>query len=278
MKRSRKNRHAWSLCAAWLLVCAWLPSMAADDVEARLRGLMAEHETVGLAVVVARDNAIVYRGSFGWKDLEAKVPLEADDLFRIASISKSFAATSVMQLVEQGRLSLDDDAGDLIGFPVRNPAFPDRPITLRMLLDHTSSITDGQSYGNLDVIDPGAGGAWRDSYADRAPGERYEYSNLAYNMVGTIVERVSGERLGASVRRRGLRALGRGLCAAGRAPAALRAGPRRADVLAHRRRQDLGTRPGPLHADAHEPGRVGRRARHRPRQREGDAGGDGRHR
>ena len=208
MKRSRKNRHAWSLCAAWLLVCAWLPSMAADDVEARLRGLMAEHDTVGLAVVVARDNAIVYRGSFGWKDLEAKVPLEADDLFRIASISKSFAATSVMQLVEQGRLSLDDDAGDLIGFPVRNPAFPDRPITLRMLLNHTSSITDGPSYGNLDVIDPGAGGNWQDSYADRAPGERYEYSNLAYNMVGTIVERVSGERFDAYVRRHVFEPLG----------------------------------------------------------------------
>src|SRR5690606_20893972 len=210
MKRSRKNRHAWSLCAAWLLVCAWLPSMAADDVEARLRGLMAEHETVGLAVVVARDNAIVYHGSFGWKDLEAKVPLEADDLFRIASISKSFAATSVMQLVEQGRLSLDADAGDLIGFPVRNPAFPDRPITLRMLLNHTSSITDGPSYGSLDVIHPEKGAAWQERYADRAPGEGYEYSNLAYNMVGAIIERVSGERFDLHVRRHVLEPLGIG--------------------------------------------------------------------
>ena len=208
MKGSSKIRHAWSLCAALLLAFASLPSIASDDLEARLRELMAGHDTVGLAVVVVRENAIVYQGSFGWRDLEAKLPLEADDLFRIASISKSFAATSIMQLVEQGRLSLDDDAGDLIGFPVRNPAFPDRPITLRMLLDHTSSITDGPSYGNLDVIDPGAGGNWRDSYADRAPGERYEYSNLAYNMVGTIVERVSGERFDAYVRRHVFEPLG----------------------------------------------------------------------
>lgn len=208
MQGTSRIRHAWWLCAALLLTCAWLPSSAADDVDDRLRALMARDGTVGLAVVVVRDNAIAYQGSFGWKDLEGKVPLEADDLFRIASISKSFAATSVLQLAEQGRLSLDDDAGDLIGFPVRNPAFPDRPITLRMLLDHTSSITDGPAYGNLDVIDPGAGGAWRDSYADRAPGARYEYSNLAYNMVGTIVERVSGERFDVHVRRHVFEPLG----------------------------------------------------------------------
>src|SRR5690606_38775891 len=110
------------------------------------------------SVVVVRDNAVAYRASFGWKDLENRVPLARDDLFRIASISKSFAATSILQLVEQGRLSLDDDASGLVGFPVRNPAFPDRVITLRMLLNHTSSITDGPKYGSLDVIDPRAGG------------------------------------------------------------------------------------------------------------------------
>ena len=208
MKGSSKIRHAWSLCAALLLTCASLPSVAAHDVEDQLRELMAGHGTVGLAVVVVRDNAVVYRASLGWKELEGKVPLEGDDLFRIASISKSFAATSILQLAEQGRLSLDDDAGDLLGFAVRNPAFPDRPITLRMLLNHTSSITDGPRYGSLDFINSEAGGRWQDSYADRAPGEGYEYSNLAYNMVGAIIERVSGERFDAYVRRHVLEPLG----------------------------------------------------------------------
>jgi CubicO group peptidase (beta-lactamase class C family) len=208
MKQSRKVGRALALCAAFVLSWACVSPAFAQGIEDHLGQLMAGHETVGLAVVVVRDNAVVYQKALGWKDREKKIPLDEDDLFRIASISKSFAATAILQLVEQGRLSLDDDVGDLIGFPVRNPAFPDRMITLAMLLNHTSSITDGEKYGSLDFINPGAGEAWRDSYADRAPGERYEYSNLGYNMVGTIVERVSSERFDAYVKTHVLDPLG----------------------------------------------------------------------
>lgn len=189
-----RTRRAYVLCATFLLLLACLPSALGKGIEDRLQALMDEYDTVGLAVVVVRDNAVVYRNSLGWKDREAKIPLAQDDLFRIASISKSFSTTAVLQLVEQGRLSLDADVGELIGFTVRNPAFPERVITLGMLLDHTSSITDPQRYGSLDVIDPAGDPTWQDSYAGRAPGARYEYSNLGYNMVGTIVERVSGQR------------------------------------------------------------------------------------
>jgi CubicO group peptidase (beta-lactamase class C family) len=208
MKQGSKAGRALALCAAFAWSVACMAPALAQGIEDRLGQLMAEHGTVGLAVVVVRDNAIVYRKSQGWKDREKRIALDEDDLFRIASISKSFAATSILQLVEQGRLSLDDDVGDLIGFPVRNPGFPDRTITLGMLLNHTSSITDAEAYGNLDLINPGAGEAWRDHYAGRAPGERYEYSNLGYNMVGTIVERVSGERFDAYVKAHVLDPLG----------------------------------------------------------------------
>lgn len=205
-RRSSVRSLAWCLALLWSWTC--LQPALAQGIEDRLEALMAEHGTVGLAVVVVRDNAIVYRNSFGWKDADRRIPLAQDDLFRIASISKSFAATAILQLVEQGRLSLDDDVGDLIGFPVRNPAHPDRVITLRMLLDHTSSITDGQQYGHLDLINPAADAGWRDRYAERAPGERYEYSNLGYNMVGAIVERASGERFDRYVETRVLAPLG----------------------------------------------------------------------
>lgn len=207
MSRHHRPSRLLALCGAFLSLFFALPSFS-GDLEDRLQSLMKEYDTVGLAVVVVRDNAIVYRNSFGWKDLEAKVPLEQGDLFRIASISKSFAVVSIMQLVEQGRLSLDDDVGTLIGFPVRNPAFPDTPITLGMLLNHTSSITDAQRYRSLDIINPAVNEHWRGSYAGRAPGESYEYSNLGYNMVGTIVERVSGERYDAYVKRHVLDPLG----------------------------------------------------------------------
>lgn len=201
------------LCIVFLLPWSGTPSALAQepaprDIDAQLRALMAQHDTVGLAVVVVRDDAVVYRNSLGWKDAEERIPLAQDDLFRIASISKSFAATAILQLVEQRRLSLDDDVGELIGFPVRNPAHPQQAITLRMLLNHTSSIVDGERYNHLDLINPRAGGDWRSHYAARAPGAQYEYSNLGYNMVGTIVERVSGERFDAYIQSHVLAPLG----------------------------------------------------------------------
>lgn len=205
--RSSRPSRMLSLCAALLSLLLCLPALA-GELEDRLQALMKQYDTVGLAVVAVRDNGVVYRNSFGWKDRDAKIPLEQDDLFRIASISKSFAVVSIMQLVEQGKLSLDDDVGTLIGFPVRNPAYPDTPITLRMVLNHTSSIIDAQTYKSLDVINPAANENWRGSYADRAPGASYEYSNLGYNMVGTIVERVSGQRYDAYVKQHVLDPLG----------------------------------------------------------------------
>lgn len=213
MKSTHPLAHLLMLCL--LFVLSWMsvhPALAqdpaSDAIAMRLHALMEQHGTVGLAVVVVRDNAVVYRKSLGWKDADREIPLAPDDLFRIASISKSFAATAILQLLEQGRLSLEDDVGDLIGFPVRNPAYPDQVISLRMLLEHTSSITDGQQYGHLDLINPRAGADWRGRYADRAPGERYEYSNLGYNMVGTIVERASGERFDAYIQSHLLAPLG----------------------------------------------------------------------
>lgn len=169
-------------------------NLIAQTIEKRLIDEMEFNGAVGLAVAVVRDNAIVYKKSFGFKDLEAGIPLEVDDIFRIASISKSFSATAVMQLLEQGKLSLDDEVGDLVGFPVRNPKYPEVPITLRMLLSHTSSLTDSEGYFTLDVINPEVNADWGKSYADYAPGEKYQYCNLGFNTIGAIIERLSGQR------------------------------------------------------------------------------------
>lgn len=200
MGRMSKVAHAVMLAGVLAVSCAAPRPALSHDLEQVLATLMAEHGTVGLAVVVVRGGEVVYSNSLGWKDSERELPLKADDLFRIASISKSFAATAVLQLVEQDRVSLDDDVGELLGFPVRNPDFPDKPVTLRMLLVHTSSITDRQRYNSLDIINPATNDSWDQSYSGHAPGTRYEYSNLGYNMVGAIIEQVSGIRFDAYVR------------------------------------------------------------------------------
>jgi len=163
-------------------------------VDSILRAILQESPAAGMSVAVVKNNRIVYTHSVGFKNIERGIPLTDDCLFRIASISKSFSATSIMQLYEQGKLSLDQDVSELIGFPVRNPAFPDKVITLRLMLSHRSSINDSRGYFSLDSINPAKSAQWAKCYSKYEPGTHFDYCNLNYNMIGAIIERVSGER------------------------------------------------------------------------------------
>ncbi len=171
-----------------------------EAVEKEIQTIMQQLDVVGLSVGVVKKNKIIYSKAFGYKDLQTRTALQTTDLFRIASISKSFSAIAVMKLVDAGKLSLDDDFGQLVGFTVRNPKYPDRVITLRMILSHTSSINDSEGYFNLDVINPAKNPAWRKCYNDYAPGEGYQYCNLNFNMVGAVLEKVSGVRFDNYIR------------------------------------------------------------------------------
>ena len=179
-----------------------------DKAEAGIHAIMQEIKVVGLSVAVVKNNKIIYTHSFGLKDMETNAPLTDDCLFRIASISKSFTSTSIMQLVEDRKLSLEDDISDLIGFRIRNPKFPDKIITLRMVLSHRSSINDREGYFTLDAINPDKNPNWAKCYNDYEPGTGYMYCNLNYNLVGTIIEKKSGERFDNYVRRHILSPLG----------------------------------------------------------------------
>jgi len=170
-----------------------------EKAEAGIRAIMDSTPVVGISVAVVKKGKIIYTHSFGLKDRETNTPLTDDCIFRIASISKSFSAISVMQLVEAKKLSLEDDMSKLVGFLIRNPKFPNTVITLRMVLSHRSSINDSQGYFTLDAINPAKNKDWAKCYNDYEPGNGYQYCNLNYNMVGTIIEKVSGERFDAYV-------------------------------------------------------------------------------
>jgi CubicO group peptidase (beta-lactamase class C family) len=176
--------------------------------EKAIDSLMQQQQVVGLSVAVVKNNKIIYSNGFGYKEMETKTPLDTSSLFRIASISKSFSATAVMQLVEKGKLSLDNDFGSLVGFPIRNPKYPERVITLRMVLSHTSGINDSQGYFNLDVINPSKSATWQKCYNDYAPGEGYQYCNLNFNMVGAMLEKIAGVRFDNYIRQQILQPLG----------------------------------------------------------------------
>ncbi len=120
----------------------------------------------------------------------------ADDPVRIASVSKLVTALGAMRLVDAGKLDLDRDVSDYLGWSLRNPAFPARPITLRLLLSHQSSLTD-----SADYIVP-LGETLRQRLADprawdsgHAPGSGwFAYTNLNFPVIASVMERVTGKR------------------------------------------------------------------------------------
>lgn len=196
------------LSITFLISCSLSVFAQNEKAEADLRDIMKNLDVVGLSVAVVKKGEIIYANSFGLKNIETKAPLSNTDIFRIASISKSFSATSIMQLIEAGKLSLDDDFSDLVGFKIRNPKFPDKVITLRMIMSHTSSINDSQGYFTLDAINPSKNPDWAKCYSDYAPGSGYDYCNLNYNMVGTVIEKLSTERFDNYVKNHILNPLG----------------------------------------------------------------------
>lgn len=139
---------------------------------------MKQLDVVGLSVAVVKKGNIIYTHSFGLKDIASNTPLTDQSMFRIASISKSFSPTSIMQLIEAGKLSLDDEISDLIGFKVRNPKYPEAVITLKIIMSHTSSLNDSQGYFTLDVIDPAKGQNPAKCYINYESGKGYLYCNL----------------------------------------------------------------------------------------------------
>ena len=160
-----------------------------------------------LSVLAIRNGQVVYQQQFGHRFLDNTAPeknLPANDatLYRVASISKLVTTLGVMKLVEDGQLALDTDISDYLGFALRNPHFPDDAITLRMLLGHTSSLRDDggyyweAKYALKDVLLPGGtlfgkGAMWA---TNAKPGAYFSYANLPWGVIGTIMERVSGER------------------------------------------------------------------------------------
>ncbi|WP_228384239.1 serine hydrolase domain-containing protein [Sphingobacteruim zhuxiongii] len=178
------------------------------DFDQKLQAVANKYEAVGLAIVVVKDGAPVYNNAIGYKNLDTKAPLTTDNLFRIASISKSFSSTAIMQLVEKGKISLSDDFSDLVGFKVRNPKFPNTKITLEMVLSHRSSINDSNGYFELDVINPEKNANWAKSYNDYEPGKGYQYCNLNFNMVGAVLERLTNIRFDQYIKQQILSPIG----------------------------------------------------------------------
>ena len=189
-------------------------------LDAALRAVLdhPERPLASLAVVTVRDGRVTYTGTFGRRfiddtDPAGDLPAGPHTRFRVASISKLVTAAAVLQQVERGRVDLDADASTYLGFTLRNPRFPNVPVTARMLLSHTSSLRDGEGYtfpatdrladrlaANGEHDDRTHWAAPMATTGDVGPGRYFCYQNLNYGVLATLLEAVSGERFDAYVR------------------------------------------------------------------------------
>ena len=204
----KKKQLFTILLSSVLLVTSHQTIAQAEKAEAAIQSIMQSNPVVGLSVAVVKNNKVIYNHSFGFKDVEKQLPLQNDNIFRIASISKSFTTTAIMQLVAEKKISLDQDVSELVGFKIRNPKFPNIVITLKMLLSHRSSINDSEGYFSLDAIDPAKNPNFAKCYNAYEPDKGYMYCNLNYNLAGSILEKQTGVRFDKYIQQQILDPLG----------------------------------------------------------------------
>ena len=192
-----------------LLVIALLPGpilsrASAEDASERIDRLLAGRyaaDAPGVAVLVARKGAIIHRKGYGLANLEHKITVTPQTVFRLASVTKVFTAAAAFILVEEGRLGLDDPASKYIADYPWKKGVP----ALRDLLGHTSGIHDyldrpdnmrwvRGEYTVKELIE-----SFKDRDPDFAPGERMAYSNSNYILLGAVLEKVTGQPLSAVV-------------------------------------------------------------------------------
>ncbi len=186
------------------LLCG-LPALA-DPVDDIVAAEMRRQHIPGLAIAVVKDGRVIKEAGYGFANLEHEVTVTPETVFQSGSIGKQFTAALVMLLVEDGKLDLDASVANYL------PGTPGswRGITLRHLLTHTSGLGDGDP-----AID------WQRNYSEeellasalkvvpvRAPGEKWSYSNLGYQVLGFICSRVGGKFYGDQLEERVFKPLG----------------------------------------------------------------------
>lgn len=193
--------HRPTHALALLLACAAADAATTPDaaaVSAYAERLLAQTYAAdgpGAAVLVARGDELLFRGARGQASVELAVPLTPDQVFRIGSVTKQFAAAGLLKLIEAGKLGLDDPLSEFL------PDYPNAAkITVRQLLDHTSGV---KSYTDLAGVMDGPirrdlptaklVDSFKDQPVDFAPGERWAYNNSGYVLVGAVIEAASGK-------------------------------------------------------------------------------------
>jgi len=202
-----KSLAAQLLCVVLLSLASLARAGGTPDaelpghLEAYLRPFVETGNFTG-AVLIARQGKVLFRRAYGMANYELRVPNTPEIRFHIASVSKPFTAAAILQLQEQGRLSITDPVSRFV------PDFPngDR-ITLDLLLTHTSGIPNVNDLPDYDAFarSPHTTSQLVAKFAglplDFAPGSSYHYSNSNYNLLALVLEKVTGEDYGEYIQK-----------------------------------------------------------------------------
>ncbi len=165
-----------------------------------------------MSACLIHNTSVIWKQSYGFSDIEAQTPATTQTIYIVASITKTVTSTALMQLYEQGFFELDDDCNDYLPFSLRNPNFPNEPITIRMILSHSSSLKpDPMSYHWLNFSSPPPipwyPDGWLPEYllpdgayylpeiwdSVHKPGEYMQYANINFDIAAYLVQLFSGQ-------------------------------------------------------------------------------------
>lgn len=174
-----------------VLLPVFAPLLRADAVDDLVNAELARQQIPGLALAVMKDGKLAKSAGYGLANVEEKVPVLPETVFRIASVGKQFIATGILLLVEDGKMTLDDRLGALLDDAPPTWA----PLTVRQLLSHTSGLVR-ESPGYLPILRQPDINVIRAAYPlplQFTPGEKYQYSNVGYFTLAEIIRRKGGQ-------------------------------------------------------------------------------------
>ncbi|MEO0060231.1 MAG: FmtA-like protein [Bacteroidota bacterium] len=192
----------------------------AQNMQAELQKILDNNKLMGLTVATFDKNG-TKTYNVGLQNFDTKKPISTETQFRIASISKAVASLGLMKLYDQKKFKLTDDVSKTLGFQLRNPAFPDDVITFEMIMSHTSSINDGDGYDGFlaatynkvipnisSVLLPEGENFSKNMWLDKKPGTFFTYCNLNFGILGTLIEKLSGQHFDLYMKNEILKPLG----------------------------------------------------------------------
>lgn len=205
------------------------PRASRDSLTHTLHEILKQGHINGFSVAIVNGDKTLYKNGFGYADVAQKKPYMANTVQNIGSISKTLIGIALLKAQEMGKLKLDDPINKYLPFEVKNPYYPEVPITIRHLSTHTSTIKDTEYYEKsyitkdpISVSDRNAKGMpdyfngpksqiplmdflekilsdkgeWyqKEGYLVRRPGDLFEYSNVAATLAAVVLERATGEK------------------------------------------------------------------------------------